>query len=190
MDTMQIAAQFRIHEALPGFVPRPRMHSAETGDLIAILNQGIAHAVDLRWRTKYAFWLARDKGLYNLHVALREFCCELDASAELMAARVDALGGVPQYTAAAVARNSRLPSHPPTLSGSFNLSDALIRSHHLAARHLILATTKAMQQNDRVTASIFSSSSAVQQQQARFLKTFMPEQAGFGGKADGSLAYA
>jgi DNA-binding ferritin-like protein len=190
MNAMHLAVEFKTHQALPGLVPRPRMRSAETGDLIAILNQGIAHAVDLRWRTKYVFWLAKDRGLYNLHATLREFCSELDAVAELMAARVDALGGVPQCTAAAVARNSRLPSHPPTRSGSFNLGDALIRSHHLAARHLIQATTKAMQQNDRVTASIFSSFSAVQQQQARFLKTFIPEQTALGGKPDGSLACA
>lgn len=190
MNAMHLAVEFKTHQALPGLIPRPRMQSAETGDLIVILNQGIAHAVDLRWRTKYAFWLANDGGLYNLHVTLREFCFELDAAAELMAARVDALGGVPQCRAAAVARNSRLPSHPPTRRGSFNLGDALIRSHHSAARHLILATTRAMRQNDRVTASIFRSFSAVQQQQARFLKTYLPEQLKTETKRDSDFANA
>jgi starvation-inducible DNA-binding protein len=128
----------------------------EKWEIVALLNQSLSHAIDLRSRTKQAYWSAKGGNLYTLQKMLNDFSLELDRSTDKLAARVMALGGIPVRTIAIVAATSKLPNYPSGIVQSSDHLEALIASYEAASEHLPAAMRMVVDANDYPTATIFT----------------------------------
>jgi starvation-inducible DNA-binding protein len=97
--------------------------------LIGLLNQRLADAVDLQTQCKQAHWNVKGPGFIGLHKLFDEVNEDVEEYVDLIAERVVQLGGVAEGTAGIVAQRTTLAGYPLTIStGSDHvaaLSDAL-----------------------------------------------------------------
>ncbi len=174
MDNLENVKQFKANET-----PSPAPHfiakvSTPNSEMIAVLNQSLAHAIDLRSRTKQAYWSAKGGSFYALHKMFDDFSDSLDSVADELATRVMALGGVPVWTQAAIEKTSKLPAYPAGAVQALDHLDALIASYEAASRHLPPAMAKAVQAGDHATASIVTSFAKLLDEQAGFVAAHVP----------------
>lgn len=125
-------------------------------EIVEELNQCLAHTIDLRSRTKQAYWSAKGGNFYTLHKMFNDFSADLDSVTDELAARVMALGGIPVRTISIVARTSKLPSYPTGIVQASEHLDALIASYEAASKHLPAAMRKVVHAGDQSTASIIT----------------------------------
>jgi starvation-inducible DNA-binding protein len=123
---------------------------------IALLNQQLADALDLKLQSKQAHWNVQGPHFISLHQLFDEVAEVTEVFADVMAERAVQLGGVAEGTSQVVARNSRLPLYSLDLyRGSdhlWTLSNTL--AHYAAtARAAILAADLA---GDSDTADVFT----------------------------------
>ena len=103
--------------------------------LIALLNQTLACAVDLRSQVQHAAWNVKGSAFVQVRALFDAIALELDAHMHLVAARIIVLGGVAQGTVRTAATQSTLPEYP----GDLMESDAHVWA--LAERVTHYATT-------------------------------------------------
>jgi starvation-inducible DNA-binding protein len=130
--------------------------SEQNLQIVGYLNQSLAHAIDLRSRTKQAYWSAKGDNLYTLQKMLNDFSLELDRATDQLAARVMAMQGIPVRTIAIVAATSKLPNYPTGLVQASDHLTALIASYEATAEHLPAAMRLVVQINDYPTATILT----------------------------------
>jgi starvation-inducible DNA-binding protein len=138
------------------------------------LNLNLAHVIDLRARTKQAYWSAKGGNFYSLHKMFDDFSDELDAMADELAARVMILGGVPPWTPQAVAATSKLPMYDGKFAHVNEHIAQLSTSYREASRHLLPAMHKFIEIDDHVTAGILTGYAKLLDEQLTFIEAHGP----------------
>lgn len=79
--------------------------------VVAILQERLADAIDLRLTVKQAHWTVKGPDFIQLHELFDSFVAPMDEQVDEMAERIAQLGGTPDGTARTVAGNSSLPPY-------------------------------------------------------------------------------
>jgi len=93
--------------------------------LIAILNQRLADAADLKSQAKQAHWNVKGPNFIALHELFDQVSTELDTHVDDIAERITTLGGVAMGTVRLAAGNSSLSEYPHEISDGTAHVDAL-----------------------------------------------------------------
>src|SRR5215207_2412018 len=97
--------------------------------LIGLLNQRLADAIDLQTQCKQAHWNVKGPGFIGLHKLFDEINEDVEEYVDLIAERVVQLGGVAEGTVGIVAQRTTLGGYPLRISSGSDhvaaLSDAL-----------------------------------------------------------------
>jgi len=98
-------------------------------EVIALLNQRLAEAIDLQTQCKQAHWNVKGPAFIALHKLFDEITEDVEGYVDEIAERVVQLGGIAEGTVGAVEERSKLPDYPLGLSTGAEhvaaLSDAL-----------------------------------------------------------------
>jgi starvation-inducible DNA-binding protein len=125
-------------------------------DLIAILNQRLADAADLKSQIKYAHWNVKGMHFQQLHELFDAVATHIEAQVDTIAERITALGGVAHGTVRQAAATSTLPEYQvDATDGEEHLSAVIARvaKYVNAARHDI---DQAARLGDQATADLFT----------------------------------
>jgi len=98
-------------------------------EVIGLLNQRLAEAIDLQTQCKQAHWNVKGPSFIGLHKLFDEINEDVEAYVDLIAERVVQLGGTAEGTIGAVEQRSKLPDYPIGITTGAEhvaaLSDAL-----------------------------------------------------------------
>lgn len=93
--------------------------------VIAILNQRLADAADLKSQAKQAHWNVKGMNFIALHELFDSVATEMDPHVDDIAERVTTLGGIALGTVRVAANNSSLSEYPLEISEGADHVDAL-----------------------------------------------------------------
>lgn len=93
--------------------------------LVAILNQRLADASDLKSQAKQAHWNVKGMNFIALHELFDRVSTELDTHVDNIAERIAALGGTAKGTVRLAAGNSSLAEYPHEITDGSAHVDAL-----------------------------------------------------------------
>lgn len=122
--------------------------------LIAVLNQALAHMIDLKLQTKQAHWNVKGENFIAIHELFDRIAGDVDEYADLLAERVMQLGGQAQGTVQAVAKTSSLSTYPLHIEASQQHLTALGAAMHTVSEAVRQLIDTATAENDAVTADI------------------------------------
>ena len=95
------------------------------GQVVELLNQRLADAIDLAAQAKQAHWNVKGPQFIALHKLFDEIHDTVDAYVDLLAERVVQLGGIAEGTIPTVADRSELPAYPRTIADGSEHATAL-----------------------------------------------------------------
>ncbi len=98
---------------------------AKREKLIALLNQRLADASDLKSQAKQAHWNVKGQNFIALHELFDKVAGELDVHVDDIAERVTTLGGTAMGTVRLAAKNSSLSEYPHEITDGTAHVDAL-----------------------------------------------------------------
>ena len=81
-------------------------------EVIGLLNQRLAEAIDLQTQCKQAHWNVKGPSFIGLHKLFDEVNEDVETYVDLIAERVVQLGGIAEGTIGAVEERSKLPDYP------------------------------------------------------------------------------
>src|SRR5512145_1588061 len=81
-------------------------------EVIGLLNQRLAEAIDLQTQCKQAHWNVKGPSFIGLHMLFDDVNEDVECYVDLIAERVVQLGGVAEGTIGAVETRSKLPDYP------------------------------------------------------------------------------
>lgn len=93
--------------------------------IIAILNQRLADAADLKSQAKQAHWNVKGPNFIALHELFDQVSTELDTHVDDIAERITTLGGTAMGTVRLAAQNSSLSEYPHEITDGAAHVDAL-----------------------------------------------------------------
>jgi len=93
--------------------------------VVGLLNQRLAEAIDLQTQCKLAHWNVKGPSFIALHKLFDDINESVEEYVDLLAERVVQLGGIAEGTVAVVAKHTTLPGYPLTLSSGVEHVDAL-----------------------------------------------------------------
>lgn len=125
-------------------------------EVISLLNERLADAIDLALLTKQAHWNLRGPNFIAIHEMLDGFRAELDIHVDTVAERVAQLGGLALGTTQAVAAGSRLAAYPTDLVAVKDHLAALVERYAVAANSVRGAIDQADQAGDADSADILT----------------------------------
>ena len=82
------------------------------GQVISLLNERLADAIDLQLQTKQAHWNVRGPSFIALHKLFDDIDASVRAYVDILAERIVQLGGIAEGTLAIVGERSQLPQYP------------------------------------------------------------------------------
>src|SRR3989475_1143459 len=98
-------------------------------EVIGLLNQRLAEAIDLQTQCKQAHWNVKGPSFIGLHKLFDDVNEDVEEYVDQIAERIIQLGGIAEGTVGAVEARSTLPDYPLALSNGAEhvaaLSDAL-----------------------------------------------------------------
>jgi starvation-inducible DNA-binding protein len=104
---------------------------AARSQVIDLLNERLADAIDLQLQAKQAHWNVKGPQFIALHKLFDEIVEAVEEYVDLLAERVVQLGGIAEGTSAIVAERSELPQYPINIATGdehvWALSNALAR---------------------------------------------------------------
>lgn len=93
--------------------------------VIAILNQSLADASDLKSQAKQAHWNVKGMNFIALHELFDQVATEVDTHIDELAERITSLGGTAMGTVRIAAQNSSLSEYPHEITDGTAHVDAL-----------------------------------------------------------------
>lgn len=124
--------------------------------LIALLNQRLADASDLKSQTKQAHWNVKGMNFIALHELFDKVASELDVHVDDIAERVTTLGGVALGTVRVAAQNSSLAEYPLEITDGAAHVDALSTALSDFGKKVRADIDKADELGDADTADLFT----------------------------------
>ncbi|ADV61078.1 Ferritin Dps family protein [Isosphaera pallida ATCC 43644] len=141
--------------------------------MIALLNERLADAIDLRLRAKHAHWNVKGPQFIALHELFDDLA---DAVAELsddLAERAVQLGGVAHGLIGQVESGSKLPAYPTKAVSGHDHVEALADALAALAKATRAAIETAEQHGDAVTVDLFTQASGVLDKQLWLLEAHL-----------------
>ena len=175
MNSIQRTNQFEAYQEVPHFILLTKKEVHESDDIVAVLNQSLSHAIDLRCRMKHAQWTVRGGNFSSFYAMFGYFSDELEGFADMMSARVKALGGNPSWTCENVATTSRLPSSGAGDREKPQDLRALIATYAIVSRYQRVAVNKARHAQDYTSAGILTDFTKLLDKQTGLLVTHLPD---------------
>lgn len=121
----------RYHSSFALYETENSLPKSARAELVVLLNQHLADAIDLQMQLKQAHWNVKGPNFIGLHELFDKVAESVESYVDLVAERITQLGGIAQGTIRAAATNTRLPEYPPTLANG---------SDHIAAVATALST--------------------------------------------------
>lgn len=122
---------------------------------VALLNDFLVLAIDLRLQVKQAHWNVRGPNFISLHELFDRLAGELDEATDELAERITALGGRALGTAPRVAKKTDLDDLPGKATWGQDLLALLADRYAAVADCAGLAIERAQNADDEVTADLF-----------------------------------
>jgi starvation-inducible DNA-binding protein len=99
--------------------------------IIGILQQRLADAIDVMLQTKQAHWNVKGLNFYSLHLLFDQVHDEIEEGVDLLAERITQLGGIAEGVGKSVIQRSKMPEYP--LSAATGIEHVLALSNTLSA---------------------------------------------------------
>jgi len=125
-------------------------------DVITLLNELLAGAIDLKLHTKQAHWNVKGADFIALHKLLDEAAGDVEEFADLIAERAVALGGDAEGLVTHVQSRSPLEFYPDDISEARDHLDAITTSYAGFAKATRAAIDQAAGWKDAVTADLLT----------------------------------
>jgi starvation-inducible DNA-binding protein len=122
--------------------------------VIELLNQRLADAIDLQAQAKQAHWNVKGPHFIALHTLFDDVYGAVEGYVDLLAERVVQLGGIAEGTLRTVMKRSTLPEHPPAISTGSEHVHALARALGTFGRHVRRAISETADWGDQDSADI------------------------------------
>src|SRR5260370_20305803 len=106
-------------------------------EVIGLLNQRLAEAIDLQSQCKQAHWNVKGPSFIGLHKLFDDVNEDVESYVDLIAERVVQLGGIAERTIGAAEQRSKLPDYPigiPTGAAHLAAPSAALSAFGRAAR--------------------------------------------------------
>src|SRR5258707_8924903 len=140
----------------PMYVTENDLPKQRRSELIALMNQRLADAVDLQTQMKQAHWNVKGPHFIGLHELFDQIDEAVESYADLIAERIVQLGGIAEGTARVAAARSRLDEYQLAIADGAAHVEAVARSlstFGLAAR-MTIDETEAL--DDKDSADLFT----------------------------------
>lgn len=124
--------------------------------LIALLNQRLADAADLKSQAKQAHWNVKGSNFIALHELFDRVATELDTHVDDIAERITTLSGVAMGTVRLAAENSSLSEYPHEISDGTAHVDALSTALADFGKRVRKDIDKTDEMGDKDTADLFT----------------------------------
>jgi starvation-inducible DNA-binding protein len=124
--------------------------------LVTLLQERLAEAVDLVTQAKQAHWNVKGPTFIALHQLFDQVYEHAGEYVDLIAERIVQLGGTAEGTVRIAAKRSRLPEYPLSIDKSAGHVEALSRSLAYFGEEIRKAIDQADEIRDKDTADIFT----------------------------------
>jgi len=125
-------------------------------ELVRLLNDRLADALDLHTQAKTAHWNVRGPDFFQLHELFDKVAETAEEHADLIAERAGQLGGIAESTVQVVAKKSTLPPYPLNVSNGRDHVDALSTALATFAKTVRAAIDQADKLGDQGTTDMFT----------------------------------
>jgi len=132
-------------------IPKP----ART-ELVALINQRLADAIDLQMQLKQAHWNVKGPHFMGLHELFDKIVEDVESYVDLTAERIVQLGGIAQGTVRVAAGRSRLGEYPPAIADGMAHVEAVARALSTFGREARMSIDEADKLGDADTADMFT----------------------------------
>ena len=156
------------------------MKSPDTGiasntksEMIGLLNERLAEAIDLALITKQAHWNLKGPTFIAVHEFLDEVRDDVDEHVDIIAERVAQLDGVALGTIQTVSKATTLPPYPTDIRKVEDHLKALVEHFGKVSKTARAAIDKADDAGDADTADIFTAYSRMLDKNLWFLKSHL-----------------
>ena len=126
------------------------------GELVVLLNQHLADAIDLQLQLKQAHWNVKGPNFIGLHELFDKVAESVESYVDLIAERITQLGGIAQGTIRSAAANSRLTEYPPVLANGSDHVEAVANALSTFGDALQAALNETMALNDPNTTDMLT----------------------------------
>jgi starvation-inducible DNA-binding protein len=125
-------------------------------NLINLMNQRLATAVDLQMQMKQAHWNVKGPSFIALHELFDKAYTEVEGYVDLIAERIVQFGGIAQGTVRASANRSELADYPAAISDGMEHVEAVARALSTFGGETRNMIAEANVLEDAVTADMFT----------------------------------
>jgi starvation-inducible DNA-binding protein len=125
-------------------------------ELIDILNQRLADAVDLQTQIKQAHWNVKGPNFIGLHELFDKIAEDVEAYVDMIAERAVQLGGIAEGTARVSASRSRLEEYPLAIAEGSEHVEAVARALSTFGREARMMIDETGALEDADTADMFT----------------------------------
>lgn len=144
-------------------VNAPKMYETENdipqerrSELIPLLNQRLADAVDLQTQMKQAHWNVKGPNFIGLHELFDQIDEAVESYVDLIAERIVQLGGIAEGTARVAAARSRLEEYPLDIADGSAHVEAVAKALSTFGHEARNTIDQADELGDANTADIFT----------------------------------
>ena len=141
--------------------------------IIAILNQRLADASDLKSQAKQAHWNVKGMNFIALHELFDQIATELDTHVDDIAERINSLGGTALGTIRVAAQNSSLAEYPLEITDGAAHVDALSTALADFGKKVRADIDKTDELGDADTADLFTGISRAIDKQLWFVEAHL-----------------
>lgn len=141
----------------------PSLHETENDlpkerrvELVTLLNQRLADAVDLQTQLKQAHWNVKGQNFIGLHELFDKIDEDVEEYADLIAERIVQLGGIAAGTVRVAAVRSHLEEYPLDIADGAAHVEAVARALSTFGRDARSTINEADELDDADTADIFT----------------------------------
>ncbi|TAM61167.1 DNA starvation/stationary phase protection protein Dps [bacterium] len=146
---------------------------SDRSQLVALLNETLADALDLQSQVKYAHWNVKGMNFIALHELFDSIAAILVAQVDLVAERITALGGTALGTLRRAAHDSRIDEYPDDIHDGKSHVAALVDRLAAYAHNLRLAIETSDTIGDPDTNDLYIEISRAIEKQLWFLEAHL-----------------
>ncbi len=143
-------------EALTLYQTENDLPQLARAELITLINQRLADAIDLQTQLKQAHWNVKGPHFIGLHELFDRIAEEVESYVDMIAERVVQLGGIAEGTVRISAGRSRLQEYPLTIGDGAAHITAVVKALSTFGREARVSIDEAGVLNDADTADIFT----------------------------------
>jgi starvation-inducible DNA-binding protein len=125
-------------------------------ELIAVINQRLADAIDLQAQLKQAHWNVKGPHFIGLHELFDKIAEEVESYVDMVAERIVQLGGIAEGTVRVAASRSRLDEYPLEIADGSAHVEAVARALSTFGREARMTIDETDALNDADTADMFT----------------------------------